>query len=236
MWARAAPASLGLGTHSGVPPRATAQTSSRRIWAAASAGFMSPTPPCRCAVVSGWEPRAFIVLLQGRDEHDPLFLQVKAATCSVLEDHLPKSRFKQPGERVVHGQRMMPAASDINLGWTKGIEANRYLYWRQLRDMKGSAVAEAMTPLGPVVLRRHLRLDAGPSPRPVRRCRHTGRVPWEERQIQPVHHGLLRTIRRQERTGLRGFCRGHPVGPPSSHHRCLNSGPIGVPQTTMARC
>ncbi len=92
--------------------------------------------------------RAFIVLLQGRDERDPLFLQVKEATASVLEDHLPKTRFKQPGERVVQGQRMMQAASDIYLGWTKGIEADRYLYWRQLRDMKGSAVVEAMTPLG----------------------------------------------------------------------------------------
>ncbi len=92
--------------------------------------------------------RAFIVLLQGRDERDPLFLQVKEATRSVLEDHLPKSRFKQPGERVVQGQRMMQAASDIYLGWTKGVEADRWLYWRQLRDMKGSAVVESMTPVG----------------------------------------------------------------------------------------
>jgi uncharacterized protein (DUF2252 family) len=92
--------------------------------------------------------RAFIVLLQGRDERDPLFLQVKEARASVLEDHLPKSRFKQPGERVVQGQRMMQAASDIYLGWTKGVEANRWLYWRQLRDMKGSAVVETMTPVG----------------------------------------------------------------------------------------
>ena len=83
--------------------------------------------------------RAFIVLLQGRDQNDPLFLQVKEATASVLEDHLPKSRYKQPGERVVQGQRMMQAASDIYLGWTKGAQENRYLYWRQLRDMKGSA-------------------------------------------------------------------------------------------------
>ena len=88
--------------------------------------------------------RAFIVLLQGRDQQDPLFLQIKEATTSVLEDHLPKSRFKQPGERVVQGQRMMQAASDIYLGWTKGVEANRHLYWRQLRDMKGSAVIETM--------------------------------------------------------------------------------------------
>ncbi len=92
--------------------------------------------------------RAFVVLLQGRDERDPLFLQVKEATASVLEDHLPKSRFKQPGERVVQGQRMMQAASDIYLGWTKGVEADRWLYWRQLRDMKGSAVVESMTPVG----------------------------------------------------------------------------------------
>ena len=91
--------------------------------------------------------RAFIVLLQGRDERDPLFLQVKEATTSVLEDHLPKSRYKQPGERVVQGQRRMQAASDIFLGWTKGAEADRYLYWRQLRDMKGSALVEAMAPV-----------------------------------------------------------------------------------------
>jgi uncharacterized protein (DUF2252 family) len=91
--------------------------------------------------------RAFIVLLQGRDEHDPLFLQVKEATASVLEGHLPKSRFTEPGERVVQGQRLMQAASDIYLGWTKGAEANRHLYWRQLRDMKGSALVETMTPV-----------------------------------------------------------------------------------------
>jgi uncharacterized protein (DUF2252 family) len=92
--------------------------------------------------------RAFIVLLQGRDQDDPLFLQVKEATASVLEDHLPRSRFAQPGQRVVEGQRMMQAASDIYLGWTKGMQEGRFLYWRQLRDMKGSAVVEAMVPLG----------------------------------------------------------------------------------------
>ena len=90
--------------------------------------------------------RAFIVLLLGRDSGDPLFLQVKEATASVLEDHLPKSRFREPGERVVHGQRLMQAASDIFLGWTKGTEAGRHLYWRQLRDMKGSAAVETMGP------------------------------------------------------------------------------------------
>jgi uncharacterized protein (DUF2252 family) len=92
--------------------------------------------------------RAFIVLLQGRDNGDPLFLQVKEATSSVLEDHLPKSRYNTPGQRVVEGQRLMQAASDIFLGWTRGVQADRYYYWRQLRDMKASAEVELMSPVG----------------------------------------------------------------------------------------
>jgi uncharacterized protein (DUF2252 family) len=91
--------------------------------------------------------RAFIVLLQGRDDHDPLFLQIKEATASVLEGHLPSSRYRQHGQRVVQGQRMMQAASDIYLGWTKGPDGRHY-YWRQLRDMKGAAEVGTMTPLG----------------------------------------------------------------------------------------
>ena len=90
--------------------------------------------------------RAFIVLLQGRDAQDPLFLQVKEATASVLEPYVGKSRYRQHGERVVQGQRMMQAASDIYLGWTKGVDVRRHFYWRQLRDMKGSALVEAMAP------------------------------------------------------------------------------------------
>jgi len=88
--------------------------------------------------------RAYIALLEGRDQQDPLFLQVKEATASVLEQHLPKSRYRNHGERVVRGQRMMQAASDIFLGWTKGPD-DRHYYWRQLRDMKGSAHVEAMS-------------------------------------------------------------------------------------------
>jgi hypothetical protein len=91
--------------------------------------------------------QAFIVLLQGRDANDPLFLQVKQATASVLERHLPKSRYRQHGQRVVVGQRMMQAASDIYLGWTRDPQDNRHYYWRQLRDMKSSADIESMNPL-----------------------------------------------------------------------------------------
>ncbi|HEV8222673.1 MAG TPA: DUF2252 domain-containing protein [Streptosporangiaceae bacterium] len=92
--------------------------------------------------------RCFIVLLQGRDALDPLFLQVKEATASVLEPYVGKSRYRQHGERVVQGQRMMQAASDIYLGWTKGLDVRRNFYWRQLRDMKGSVDIETMIPLG----------------------------------------------------------------------------------------
>ena len=90
--------------------------------------------------------RAFIVLLEGRDAQDPLFLQIKEATPSVLEASLPRSRYRQHGERVVQGQRMMQAAGDIFLGWTKGVDTNRHFYWRQLRDMKGSVLVELMAP------------------------------------------------------------------------------------------
>lgn len=92
--------------------------------------------------------RAFIALLQGRDADDPLFLQVKEATASVLEEHLARSRYSHHGERVVRGQQMMQAASDIFLGWTTGLDGRRHFYWRQLRDMKGSVVVESMTPEG----------------------------------------------------------------------------------------
>jgi uncharacterized protein (DUF2252 family) len=100
--------------------------------------------------------RCWIVLLRGRDAGDPLFLQVKEAGPSVLKTYLPaamrqRSAPRNEGERVVVGQRLMQAASDIFLGWeraqgTDGME--RDFYVRQLRDMKGSAVVEQMDPPG----------------------------------------------------------------------------------------
>ena len=64
---------------------------------------------------------------------------------------------------------MMQAASDIYLGWTKGLDVNRHFYWRQLRDMKGSIVVEALLPLGLTFYATHLRVDPGPRPRPFGR-------------------------------------------------------------------
>jgi len=93
--------------------------------------------------------RAWIVLLLGHDESDPLFLQMKEAQSSVLEPFLGKSEFASHGQRVVEGQRLMQAASDIMLGWirTTGIDGvERDFYVRQLWDGKGSALVELMEP------------------------------------------------------------------------------------------
>jgi uncharacterized protein (DUF2252 family) len=92
--------------------------------------------------------RAWIVLLLGRDDDDPLFLQAKEAQASVLEPHARKSRFSHHGRRVVEGQRLMQAASDIFLGWVSadGIDGKRrHFYVRQLWDGKASADIDAMS-------------------------------------------------------------------------------------------
>jgi uncharacterized protein (DUF2252 family) len=93
--------------------------------------------------------RAWIVLLLGKDHGDPLFLQFKEAGPSVLEPFLGKSGFASHGERVVEGQWLMQAASDIMLGWvrTTGLDGvARDFYVRQLWDGKGSAIVEMMDP------------------------------------------------------------------------------------------
>jgi uncharacterized protein (DUF2252 family) len=93
--------------------------------------------------------RAWIALLLGRDESDPLFLQMKEAGSSVLEPFAGASRFRQHGHRVVAGQRLMQAAGDVLLGWLtiEGLDGKkRDFYVRQLWDGKGSAEIEAMSP------------------------------------------------------------------------------------------
>ena len=96
--------------------------------------------------------RAWIALFFGRDGGDPLFLQLKEAEESVLEEHVGRSVYKNHGQRVVVGQRMMQAASDIFLGWIHikaGLDGvARDFYGRQLKDWKGSAEIEQMVPSG----------------------------------------------------------------------------------------
>jgi uncharacterized protein (DUF2252 family) len=93
--------------------------------------------------------RTWILLMVGRDDNDPLFLQFKEAQASVLEPFLGRSPYGQHGQRVVEGQRMMQAAPDIMLGWERIVTIDgqeRDFYIRQLWDEKGSAEVELMDP------------------------------------------------------------------------------------------
>jgi uncharacterized protein (DUF2252 family) len=95
--------------------------------------------------------RAWAVLLTGADDGDPLFLQAKEAEASVLEPYAGASRYKNHGRRVVEGQRLMQAASDIFLGWCPALGLDgrkRDFYVRQLWDWKRSAEVERLTPRG----------------------------------------------------------------------------------------
>jgi uncharacterized protein (DUF2252 family) len=95
--------------------------------------------------------RCWIVLMMGRDDSDPLFLQVKEAEASVLSEFVGASEFDNQGQRVVAGQRLMQAASDIFLGWQRivGLDGEqRDFYVRALRDWKLSVPIEIMVPNG----------------------------------------------------------------------------------------
>lgn len=98
--------------------------------------------------------RAWVILLSGRDDGDPLLLQAKEAQASVLERFLGASEYDTHGERVVRGQRLMQASSDIFLGWQSivGLDGqHRDFYLRQLQDGKGGIDPESMTPRGAVL-------------------------------------------------------------------------------------
>jgi uncharacterized protein (DUF2252 family) len=96
--------------------------------------------------------RCWIVLMLGRDDSDPLFLQVKEAEASVLSRFVGASKYKNQGQRVVAGQRLMQASSDIFLGWqhiAAGLDDKpRDFYVRQLRDWKFSVEIETLVPDG----------------------------------------------------------------------------------------
>jgi uncharacterized protein (DUF2252 family) len=96
--------------------------------------------------------RCWIILMLGRDESDPLFLQVKEAQASVLSRFVGASKYASMGQRVVAGQRLMQASSDIFLGWQRaeaGLDGKqRDFYVRQLRDWKYSIAIEALPPRG----------------------------------------------------------------------------------------
>jgi uncharacterized protein (DUF2252 family) len=115
-------------------------------------GFRSVDLARKVVGVGSVGTRCWVLLLLGRDERDPLFLQIKEADASVLEPLLGRSRFANHGRRVVEGQRLMQAASDIFLGWvrTEGTLDGelRDFYVRQLWDWKSSVDIETILPHG----------------------------------------------------------------------------------------
>ena len=153
--------------------------------------------------------RAWIALLLGLDGQDPLFLQIKEAEASVLEEFLGPSEFENHGERVVTGQRLMQASSDIFLGWL-------HLEVRARPQAPGllrppAARLEGLRPdrtddsqgHGPV--RRAVRLDARPRARPQRRPHRDRRLPRQGLQLRSRDRRVLPRLRRAERARLPGL-------------------------------
>jgi uncharacterized protein (DUF2252 family) len=92
--------------------------------------------------------RCAITLLEGEDDQDAIILQQKETGPSALEPYLPKLDYPGHAQRVVHGQRLMQAASDIFLGWHTGFFTKNEYYWRQLKDMKGSVDVSGLDEYG----------------------------------------------------------------------------------------
>jgi uncharacterized protein (DUF2252 family) len=115
-------------------------------------GFRSVDLARKVVGVGSVGTRSWLLLLLGRDDRDPLFLQIKEAETSVLEPLLGRSRFANHGQRVVEGQRLMQASSDIFLGWVRAegdLDGGlRDFYVRQLWDWKSSVDVETILPHG----------------------------------------------------------------------------------------
>ena len=151
--------------------------------------------------------RAWIALLVGRDNEDPLVLQIKEAQASVLEPFLGKSGFANHGQRVVEGQRVMQAASDLMLGWlhATGVDSvERDFYVRQLWDSKGSAQVDVMEPRAWSCTRASAgRRSPAPMPAPVMRSRSPRTSAPAPRSTAPWRPSPRRTPTRTSATTRR---------------------------------
>ena len=157
--------------------------------------------------------RAYIALLDGVGDDDPLFLQIKEARPSVLEPHAGPSVFRNSGKRVVCGQRLMQAASDLFLGWIRDAEARDY-YVRQLRDMKGGVdIGRARAGRPADELRGTVRLGPGPRARALGRPGRAGRLPRQGRGLRHGDRVVRGRLRRPDRARPRGAGARHPHGP-----------------------
>ncbi len=154
--------------------------------------------------------RCMIVLLQGRDAEDPLFLQGKEASRSVLEDHQSDSVYENHGQRVVVGQRLMQAASDSFLGWTTGSISGGPLLLAATERHEGvprrrvGIAGEHVSPSA------DLRLGSRTSPRPIRQISRDCGIPGQRQGLRPGHGSLRSCIRRPERARLLSLYIGNP--------------------------
>ena len=151
--------------------------------------------------------RCWIVLLVGRDEQDPLFLQIKEANRSVLADFAGESPYRHQGHRVVAGQRLMQAVGDIMLGWKRAEDTHggsHDFYVRQLRDWKGILEPRAMVPHSMRIYRRTVRHHPRARPRPLLRPHRHRRLPRQRRGVRPRDRPVRRSVRRPEREGSPG--------------------------------
>ena len=170
--------------------------------------------------------RAYILLFLGQDNNDPLFVQMKEAEASVLEPFLGKSAFRNHGQRVVEGQRLMQAASDTMLGWIHATGSDgvaRDFYLRQLWDSKGSARVEAMQPKTMEAYAEICGADARARARPLRRPRCDLELPRHEQRIRPRARGLRRDLRRPERARLRHAQGGRRLRPDQGANRAVTA-------------
>ena len=157
--------------------------------------------------------RAFIVLLHGaRPARTRSSSRSRRPPRSVLEDHLPASRYRQPGERVVQGQRMMQAASDIFLGWATGVRGRPVLLLAPAARHEGVSGRRVDGPAGAGPVRAGVRMDPGPRPRSVGRPDRHLVVPRQGRRLRlrrsRTSHGATPT--RTSRTSRRSPTRSAP--------------------------
>ena len=172
--------------------------------------------------------RAWIALLLGRDGQDPLFLQMKEAEASVLEEFLGPSEFAEPRRAGRHRaaadaghQRHLPRLAARR---PEGSTAKpRDFYGRQLKDWKGSAEIEQMVPKGMAHVRQAVRLDARARARPQRRPDRDRRLPRQRRHLRPRDPRVLQRLRRAERARLPAARRGGQVRADHRRDRALTA-------------
>ncbi len=163
--------------------------------------------------------RAWIVLMVGRDESDPLFLQAKQAEASVLEPFLRKSAFSHHGQRVVEGQQLTQAASDIMLGWlrTTDVEGvDRDLLPPPALGLEGISRHRDDEPEDDADVRERVRLGARKEPRPLRGCDRDRELPRRLRCARPGTFRVRRELRGPERPRLPGAQDGSSIRPRES--------------------